>query len=140
MSQEPDDFSWVSDPEQRKMHQDMAAWHRSPEAEQFHAETRNEAAYAEKWFAGTKHLFDENAQEEMARAIQMTKSGRMTHEGLRDRMGDHSRGVYTSAPDLPAFEVPNHLSDQFVSEVDGRFRSDKPDKKPYKKPNKKKKD
>jgi hypothetical protein len=122
MSQESDDFSWISDPKTRKMHQDMAAWHRSPEAEQFHAETRNEADNAEKWFSGVRHLFEPAQQSEIDRAIRMTKRGMMTRVEFRNRINSHTNGMYEKAPNPPEFSVPDHLSDQFVSEVDRRFR------------------
>ena len=120
----PQDREWFN-PREGESHEEhfkrMRDWHNSPDADQYHAASYNEAEHAEKWFAGTRHLFDPATQSVMERSISAAKRGMVTHDELKDRLIEHSNGVYTGA-DTPVFKVPDHLSDQFIRENDGRKR------------------
>lgn len=92
---------------------DAGVWDR------MHAEDRETAAGVEKWYAGTKHLYEPEHQKEIEKIIAYGKRGIMTGPELHQRMSDITSMYMPN--DEPQNTIPDHLSDQFISDVNSRF-------------------
>lgn len=92
-------------------------WNRlndSGQLDQMHTADMEAAAHAAKWFEGTKHLSDPEAQASMARIIKMANRGMMTMKEINSHMSELDRSYPAfEPPTSTSIDIPDHLGEQF---------------------------
>ena len=94
--------------------EEYASWEKTGAKDRVHSETKSAAQHASDWFAGAKHLINEEDHPKIEKILRMAHRGILTGSEINDQMYLTAGPLYHEFdPSHVPFNVPSHLGEQF---------------------------